>query len=462
MRWGVRRHQLRLTSFPSKGTLGVALILLAVGLLACRPVQPAPALSEGENSPADKVALSVDRITYLDSAGDVFTTNAKGTERQRLTGGSQVGSGSTGSFTAQGLNFDNVHAWPTWSPDGTRLAVSRIRISGDRDAEITVQVLDASSGRSSTVFSNSFPGLVADGSPHYLYWSPDSRSLSLLASARRGLDLLVVDTRSDRGPIAIEQGAPLYYSWAGDGSALLVHIGEEVKLFREFSDHAAGEVLATARAFRAPAFSRDGRRIAYGAQSEAGEHLVVAQVDNVANPQQVLELGAFSAFMWSPQGSELAVADQQASNSAAFERLRVVSADGQSVRTITQDPVLAFYWSPNGERIAWVALDPENRTFEWRVTPSSPADNSQTRPLFAFNPSRDTLTMLSFFDQYAYSHSPWSPDSTRLVVAGTQTAPFERRNGHTPTGARVFVIDAVGDTPPREIAEGTLAFWSWN
>jgi hypothetical protein len=70
--------------------------------------------------------------------------------------------------------------------------------------------------------------------------------------------------------------------------------------------------------------------------------------------------------------------------------------------------------------------------------------------------------MLSFFDQYAYSHSPWSPDSTRLVVAGTQAAPFERRNGHTPTGARVFVIDAVGDVSPREIAEGILAFWSWN
>ena len=70
--------------------------------------------------------------------------------------------------------------------------------------------------------------------------------------------------------------------------------------------------------------------------------------------------------------------------------------------------------------------------------------------------------MLSFFDQYAYSHSPWSPDSSQLVVAGTQTMPFERRNGDTPTGARVFVLSIDPAVPPQEIAEGTLAFWSWN
>jgi TolB protein len=363
---------------------------------------------------------------------------------------------------AQGLDFDNVHAWPTWSPDGTKLAASRIRVTGDQSAELTVQVLDANTGRSSMVFNNSFPGLVAEGSPHYLYWSPDSRSLSFLTSAPNGLDLLVVDTESSGDPIAIERGAPLYYSWAGDGSSLLVHIGEEVKLFRELSDHAAGEPLATARGFRVPAFSSHGRRVAYAVHGDSGDFLSVAEAHDVNNARLVLDLGAFSAFMWSPDGSRLAVADQQGANSVVFERLRIVSADGESVRTVTEEPVLAFYWSPNGERIAWVALDQENRTFEWRVVPISPTDASQSRALFAFNPSRDVLTMLSFFDQYAYSHSPWSPDSTRLVVAGTQAMPFERRNGHTPTGARVFVIDAVGDSPPREIAEGILAFWSWN
>ena len=59
--------------------------------------------------------------------------------------------------------------------------------------------------------------------------------------------------------------------------------------------------------------------------------------------------------------------------------------------------------------------------------------------------------------------SGWSATaSSHLVVAGTERMPFERRNGHTPTGARVFVLDVESDTPPQDISEGTLAFWSWN
>ena len=63
-------------------------------------------------------------------------------------------------------------------------------------------------------------------------------------------------------------------------------------------------------------------------------------------------------------------------------------------------------------------------------------------------PAERVFTMFSFFDQYAYSHSPWSPDGARLVVAGSQGPVAERRNGHSPTGARVYVLDAVGDAPP--------------
>ena len=82
--------------------------------------------------------------------------------------------------------------------------------------------------------------------------------------------------------------------------------------------------------------------------------------------------------------------------------------------------------------------------------------------LFRFQPSSDVLSMLSFFDQYAYSHSPWSPDGTRLVVAGTQEASLGSSNGQSPTGDRVFVLEVSGATPPKEIAAGSLAFWSWN
>lgn len=436
-----------------------------MALAACQP-SLGPFSSGDEDISPDQPETSVDRITYVNSAGDIFTINADGSEQRRLTGGTQVRSGTTGPFVAQGVDFETAYTWPTWSPDGAKLAASRVQVSGNQDAEVTVQVLDPGSGRSQTVFSNDFPGLVADGSPHYLYWSPDGQHLSFLASTQEGLALYIVNTLSSDEPIVVERGGPLYYSWSGDGNSLLVHVGEEVKLYRELSDHAAGELLAEARGFRAPAFSPEGKRLAYTAQAESGQAVFVAELGDLENAKPVLEVGAFAAFIWSPDGSELAVVDQQGPGSAVFERLRAVSLDenpaGPSVRTIAQEPLLAFYWSPNGQRIAWVAVNQEDRTFQLKVAPNSQSGAGEERSLFTFNPTRDLLTMLSFFDQYTYSHSLWSPDSTRLVVAGGQEVPFERRNGHTPTGARVFVIDAVGDTPPQEIAEGSLAFWSWN
>ena len=205
--------------------------------------------------------------------------------------------------------------------------------------------------------------------------------------------------------------------------------------------------------------------------------------------------------MWSPDGQWLAVADHQDPQGRIFQRIQLLAADGSGVRTLVEEPLLAFYWAPNGERLSWVSVDMDDQVFEWKVasiigrdadapaggdevaapagdgsgsepsgesdresdiTASTAGDGVVARELFRFRPSGEVFTMLSFFDQYAYSHSPWSPDSTRLVVAGAQGPVEERRNGHTPSGARVYVLDAVGDAPPLEIAGGGVAFWSWN
>jgi TolB protein len=430
---------------------------MALTWMACPT--PTPDGGPPEIVSSEPERISVDRITYVNSAGDVFTIKGDGSDRRQLTGATRA---SSGPLLAQGIGFDNFYAWPTWSPDGTRLAVSRVRSSGGRDAEVTIQSLDSSTGSSRTVYHSDFPGLVADGSPHYLYWSPDSRNLSFLASTPEGLTLYITDTATDNSQIGVERGAPLYYSWSGDGRSLAVHIGEDVKLLRELSDHVSGEVLATAPGFRVPAFSPDGQWLAYVNQTESGNALFMVQVDDLDHPTRLTSVGAFSAFMWSPTGEELAVADQTSSNMAAFQRLRVVSAGSGQERVVTEDSLLAFYWSPDGRRIAWVGLEREQQTFEWKVSSIVPGAIGEGRSLFKFHPSGEVFTMLSFFDQYAYSHSPWSPDSSHLVVAGTERMPFERRNGHTPTGARVFVLDADSNIPPRDISEGILACWSWN
>ena len=444
--------------------LALALIfLLGVALAACQLELPSPGQQDASS---EVVGASVDRIIYVSPQGDLFTVNPDGSGGQRLTGGNTLGTGPLAPDAAerplnvaQSLDFSNYYSWPTWSPDGAKLAASLVQVDGRRVTGVSVQVLESTTGRSTTVYNNDVPALIADGVPHYFYWSPDSESLAFIAATPQGLTLFVDDSRAAGGPVAVERGAPLYFSWSGFSNSLVLHSGRDVKLLQRPFDDASVTLLAQTGGFRAPAFSPDGRRLAYSVAHDSGTSLLVAPGNDVENPQTVAEMGVFSAFMWSPDGSRLAVAEQPDANSFLFQSLRVLSADGSEASTLVEEPLLAFYWSPQGDKIAWVSVDAQERLFQWKV---SGVDGNDVRQLFRFQPSSEVFTMFSFFDQYAYSHSPWSPDGTRLVVVGSQDASVGGSDGQSPTGSRIFVLDAVGGQQPQDIGPGTLAFWSWN
>ena len=412
--------------------------------------------------------VSVDRIAYIGPYGDLFTVKPDGTETRRLTGSGVAADagGPVGAYLAQPLDLSESWAWPTWSPDGTRLAVSRVQVSDSRSLRVSVHILDAQVGRSRMVYENDTPAFIADGAPHYLYWSPDGEYLSFLAATRQGLTLFIVNPDTAQGAIALERGAPLYYSWGGDSQSLLLHSGAAVKLLRPPFAADTAYRLVDAAGFRTPALSPDGRLWAVAVSGNRGGTLYLGERDNpAAAPQAVLSVGPAAAFMWSPDGQMLAVADQPDAGGGIFERLQVATAEGE-VQTLAAEPLLAFYWSPDGRRLAWVTLDAAEQVFVWKAAAieelTGTAGSAAGRELLRFRPSGEVFTMLSFFDQYAYSHSPWSPDGTRLVTAGRTGPVAERRNGDAAAGARVYVLDAVGDEPPREIAQGGMAVWSWN
>ena len=458
------RHSVTIVPYIRSLGQKLWLPLFLVGLVATGCQSGATPEDTPEVATAGPEEVRVDRITYVDSQGDLFTIGPDGTNQRRLTGQSPVREDVGGAPLARSLQVNNFYAWPTWSPDGTKLAVSRVQVVNNQP-KFSIHVIYVMDGRVAPIFTNEEARLVADGSPHYLYWSPDSRFLGFTIAGNRGLTVFVEDTLNPSVPTEVETNAPLYFHWAPDGQSMVVHAGDAVKLVRKPFDTSTPQLLARSHGFRVPALSPDGTRVAYSMDEPREEGvatqygLFIGQAGTPHQARQVLQVGSLSAFLWSPDGNELAVADRQDPSSPYFQRLRVVSADGATVRSIAEEPVIAFYWSPAGDKIAWVGLAPEERLFEWAVAPRT---GDSVQRLFRFQPSAYVLTMLNFFDQYAYSHSPWSPDSTRLVVAGTQEASLGRRNGQAPSGDRVFVLEVSGATPPKEIAAGNLAFWSWN
>lgn len=451
-------------------TLLVVTVLLGFAAAACggggNVTDVAPGLR-----PVTDVGREVDpvnRIAYVSPSGDLFTVDPDGSGLAQLTGGLQAeresgghGSleqGSEGSIQAQPLRLNEYYTWPTWSADGTRLAASRVVVREDR-TDISLEVLDARTGRSETVYVNDQAGLIAEGAPHYIYWAPSGDALSFLVVTPDGLALFVWDGTPGNAADLVQRGAPLYFQWSNDAKVMALHVGADITLARTPFGSTPVQTFQSSGGFRVPAISPDGTRLAYVAATEEGAGLYVAPINDLGQARQIIDVGNFSAFLWSPDGTQLAVGDQPNPRIPYFNRLMLVPVGGQPVTSLSTEEVMAFYWAPTGDKLAWVTINAADQEIEWMVSPS---DGSGAKRLFGFQPSGEGLIMLSFFDQYAYSHSPWSPDGKSLVVAGSQRTSARGSNGRTPTGDRIYVLDAEGDTAPLDLGAGVLAFWSWN
>ena len=428
------------------------------GLAGCGGAEPAGGLAErmGGNG-----GYMVNRIAYVDNGGDLRVIDPDGTGEVRLTGDVRAG------LLAQALERGDSYSWPTWRGDGQRLAASRVSIAG-RDAGLSVQVFDLAAGRMESAYENDVPAAVADGAPHYIYWSPDGRYLSFLAPTPDGLALLARDYQSEGEAAVLAVGAPLYYHWGRGARRLAVHSGGRLMLLEGSSGGLREYMEIDAVGFRAPAISPGGELVAYAASAGEVHGVFIRGAGGVGAARGgqpvarlIAETRGMTAFAWAPDGSALAVSEA-GPGSPVFQRLSLFPLDGSAPSWVLEEEHLAFFWSPSADRIAWVGVDAGSRQMELWVSPArGGSGGGDGRRLFRFSPTGEFFTYLSFFDQYAYSHSIWAPDGSALVVTGSQEPESGRRNGSGPSGGRVYVVDA-DSGEARRIASGGMAVWSWN
>ncbi len=435
----------------------LALVVLLTLVVVAGCGQPNAVEPDAEATATDeREQAMVNRIAYIDNSGDLFLINPDSTGEDRLTGDVRAG------LLSQALDRGDSYSWPTWSRGGGRLAASRVTVAG-ASAGLSVQLFDVASGRMETTYQNEIQAPVADGTPHYIYWAPDDRHLSFLAPTPEGLTLFVNDLESDEEPGAVAVGAPLYYHWGADSTQLAVHTGDRVIVQDPTPEGSDTRVAVDAIAFRAPALSPTGSEVVYAGIGGGLRGVFLASTESGGPPPKLLlETEGLTAFAWAPDGSYLAVAEQLRVNVPVFDRLSLISADGTETSTLVEEQMVAFYWSPQGDQIAWIGLEPLSRAMDLAVsTVEGGKPAGEPRHLFTFTPTGEMFGMLSFFDQYAYSHSIWAPDGSALVVTGTDGAESGRRNGSGPHGGQVYVVDVSTGNAER-IASGKLAVWSWN
>ncbi len=349
-------------------------------------------------------------------------------------------------------------AWPIWSPSGEELMYSAYPAAGS-NGHGTFRVISPHPGEPATVIYTNEPGTdaIAQHTPHYLMWSPDGSKIALIAQTlSAGMSLMVASADGTGTPLRLIDGAPMYFCWSKDSEYIFVHVRELHYLIR-LSDPEPAQVPVMSMRYQAPSVSaHDGRIAMCGEMSETEQAIVVATIQGGA--EIVGEVEGPVSLSWRPGRGQLAVASGLNRGNGYYDRLALLDADSTAERTLIEEPILCFFWSPDGSKIAYITPSEEAEgSVRWAVLN---LESDETTYLMDFLPSREQLTMFMFFDQYAQSHQLWSPDGSRILFAGVPGR-LEKR-GQLPDGrtSSIFIADVAGNTEPTLIDTGSIGIWS--
>ena len=139
--------------------------------------------------------MAVSRIAYVGHDGVIYAANADGSDRQ-------------GFELAAALS-----TWPTWSPDGSQIALSGFRSGDNGRGYLGVYLVRPGDTSPREIYSNE-PGTdaIARGTPHYCLWSPNSQLLAFIAQTNRsGLTLFLLQAGGPAVPESLMDGGPHTY-----------------------------------------------------------------------------------------------------------------------------------------------------------------------------------------------------------------------------------------------------------
>ncbi len=299
---------------------------------------------------------------------------------------------------------DGLHSWPTWSPDGRRIACFRMSKEG---GDATVLAAHADGIQSSEL-------AVLDAQiPIYLQWSPNGENLAVLCQQDELLRLIHVDAAGGGGSQRHISGSPLFFTWTTDNAiaAFAGSPGKHAQMVLIDPSNGQRRLLpGTPCNFCAPVWT--GSQLIYAALHRQRVSILLADIaeTKVRELEVISELAALVA---SPNGRTLARA-LATDDRSPYSSLALIDLDSGALRPVADLDCTAFFWLPDSDGLVAAQTDQRTGTVSWlRVD----LDGTSTH-LIDVQPTRDTRFYLRFFEQYSKSHPLVDPTGRFLLTAG--------------------------------------------
>ncbi len=348
--------------------------------------------------------------------------------------------------------------WPVWSPDGSAIAFSGYSGGSGGSSMLGVYVTGRDGPGPGLIYSNEpGSGEIARATPHYCSWSPDGSRLGFVAQTGRGLTLHIWDRSEELAPRAALDGGPMYFAWSPDSARLYAHSLLKHYLIEASAQPTPQSFPGRSGQYMSPSWSRESGSIAFFLDGESGKQRLLAINLKDKSARMLTELYGIAAVAWRPGYSQLGMLRETIGTTGFYSGLWLVDYRAREEVQLADDPALAFYWSPDGSRAAYVTpSDSAEGSLRFCVVE---VESGETNYLSDFVPSQEQLIHFMFFDQYAQSHPVWSPDGGSLLVFGQLGYRLIRSELPTGESNRVILMDAYGREAPRDIAAGFIGCW---
>jgi TolB protein len=291
--------------------------------------------------------------------------------------------------------------------------------------------------------------------PIDLAWSPDGKYIVFLAGSQLSAQIVPADGSLPAHLIAA--GAPSFFAWSPDSGTLLLHLGGHTVQGGHVVAYRPGEaqsrpLLSDPGFFQAPAWALDGQHFFYVAQppianaeptiDDIKSDIMRVSADGKQPTMLVREEKSDLRIIRAPNSDQIAYSIRGV---AGFGPLKLIDGAGGPARLLSrqEDHVTAFFWSPDGTRIAYLtyadAYEPAGQR-AWHIVDTA---SGAIHDLTTFTPSAAFVGLQAFFDAYTFSFSPWSPDGTQLAYGADDG---------------VYIIDTASGSAARQ-TEGVLGMW---